>query len=863
MRRIVSIIVVVALALASAMSMAGVATAAAGSIAGYVYEEDGSTPISGAVVYAYDWSVDIALGPTTAAGLGYSATNGSYYILGLDTGNYRVVAHADGYYSEYYNNAAAPAAASQVAVTDPNQTAGINFTLAEGGSISGFVYQEDGSTPISPARVIAYDSATGQMVDDDWTEADGSYTVGNNIASADYRVKAEADGYFSEYYDDVPDSASATLVTVTGTGNTPDIDFTLAAGGSITGFVYQDDGVTPIYLARVIAYDSTDKIVDDGWSRADGSYTVGNNIYTGEFRVRADMDGYFSEYYNNAATPGAATLVAVTIPNVTANINFTLTGGGSISGFVYKDDGTTPIYLSRVIAYAYDNVTSQWVIVDDAWSRADGRYTIGNNLYSGDYRVKAEAFGYYSEYYDNVTDSASATPVSVTAPNVTPDINFTLSLQTLIISDVVATVTSETTATITWTTDEPGTSLVEYGLTDAYGSATTENATLVTSHAVYLTGLTRGTTYHYRVVSADASENEGRSGDYTFITPDLTPPVISDVTAVDITATGATITWTTDEPATSQVEYGLTAPGYSTSTTEDPTLVTSHSVVLTGLTSGTTYHYKVKSRDTSGASLWTSSDDYAFNTLDITAPVISSVTASGMTQTGATITWTTSEGATSQVEYGLTTAYGSATTIDTNLLTSHSVSLTGLTAGTTYHYRVKSRDVSNNEAISADFTFTTATVPAPDTTPPSTPVVTDDGASTTDLTQLHATWTSSDAESGIVEYQYAIGTSAGGNDVVDWTSVGTDTGVTKTGLNLSIGTTYYFSVKAQNSQELWSDIGTSNGISVQEETAPEQPSDGGGFPVWAWVIIGIAGGAAVGGLAYWLVRSLPKQPEQK
>jgi hypothetical protein len=175
---------------------------------------------------------------------------------------------------------------------------------------------------------------------------------------------------------------------------------------------------------------------------------------------------------------------------------------------------------------------------------------------------------------------------------------------------------------------------------------------------------------------------------------------------------------------------------------------------------------------------------------------------------------------------------------------------------------VKSRDVSNNEAISADFTFTTATVPAPDTTPPSTPVVTDDGASTTDLTQLHATWTSSDAESGIVEYQYAIGTSAGGDDVVDWTSVGTATQVTKTGLNLSVGTTYHFSVKVQNGQELWSDVGTSDGIQV-EEVPPEQPSDGGGFPVWAWVIIGIAGAAAVGGLGYWLIKGMPQQPKQQ
>jgi hypothetical protein len=99
-----------------------------------------------------------------------------------------------------------------------------------------------------------------------------------------------------------------------------------------------------------------------------------------------------------------------------------------------------------------------------------------------------------------------------------------------------------------------------------------------------------------------------------------------------------------------------------------------------------------------------------------------------------------------------------------------------------------------------------------DTTPPTTPVVTDDGVITTNLSQLHATWTSSDPESGIAAYEYAIGTSAGGTDVVDWTSAGTDTSVTKTGLSLSDGTTYYFSVKAQNGEGLWSAVGTSNGI---------------------------------------------------
>jgi hypothetical protein len=854
MRRIVSIIIVAALALLSVVSFASVAVAQNGSIAGVVQTDNG-TPISGAVVYAYEWNVDVAMGPTFAAGSDYTDEAGLYFILGLDTDDYRVIAHADGYFSEYYDDSATPAGALQVSVTDPNPTAGIDFALEKGGSISGFVYEEDGSTPVYPARIIAYDYTSGQMVDDAWTQADGSYIVGNNVVTGSYRVKAEADGYFTEYFQEVATAGAATQVTVTEPDDAGDIDFTLAEGGSISGVVESDNG-TAIYGARVIAYDSVSGlIVDDGWSREDGTYTVGNNIADGTYQIRADMDGYFSEYYLNATTQGAATLVTVTAPAPNTDIDFSLTPGGSISGFVLQEGTGTPIYLARVIAY--DAVSG--LIVDDGWSRANGSYTIGNNLYDGDYKVAADATGFFSEYYDNVTSSDLATPVAVTAPTPNTGIDFTLSSQTLIFSNVAANVTGENTATITWTTDQPGTSMVEYGLAlNDYPFRTTVDLTLQTSHSVDLTGLTRGTTYHYRVVSADAAENEGRSGDYTFITPDLTPPVISDVTAINITETGATITWTTDEPATSQIEYGTSAPGYANTTSENTTLVVSHSVDITGLTAGTTYHYKVKSRDTDGSGLWAESVDNTFDSAsppDVTAPVISGVTASGMTQTGATITWTTDEGSSSQVEYGTTDQYGTATTLDSTLVTSHSVALTGLTAGTTYHFRVKSTDAASNEAVSADYTFATTPATVADTTPPTTPVVTDDGVITTNLTQLHATWTSSDPESGIAAYEYAIGTSAGGNDTVDWTSAGTETSVTKTGLSLSAGTTYYFSVKAQNGEGLWSAIGTSNGITAEEET-PEEPSDedGGGMPTWAWILIGLGGGAAVGGAAYFLAK---------
>ncbi len=105
------------------------------------------------------------------------------------------------------------------------------------------------------------------------------------------------------------------------------------------------------------------------------------------------------------------------------------------------------------------------------------------------------------------------------------------------------------------------------------------------------------------------------------------------------------------------------------------------------------------------------------NTATTTLPALSiSAISTSTGATSATIQWTTNNPATSQVEYGLTAAYGSFTALDASLAASHSVSISDLDQGTVYHFRVASKDSKGAFASSTpDMTFTTAVPPVPGT----------------------------------------------------------------------------------------------------------------------------------------------------
>jgi hypothetical protein len=96
---------------------------------------------------------------------------------------------------------------------------------------------------------------------------------------------------------------------------------------------------------------------------------------------------------------------------------------------------------------------------------------------------------------------------------------------------------------------------------------------------------------------------------------------------------------------------------------------------------------------------------------DTTPPSISDVLLCGtlVTETTADICWVTDEPSTSQVEYWASP--GMFSTFDETLVTSHNVTLTGLTPDTTYYYKTMSEDEDGNLAVSPEYTFTTLAMP--------------------------------------------------------------------------------------------------------------------------------------------------------
>jgi hypothetical protein len=113
------------------------------------------------------------------------------------------------------------------------------------------------------------------------------------------------------------------------------------------------------------------------------------------------------------------------------------------------------------------------------------------------------------------------------------------------------------------------------------------------------TGLINGTTYYYVVRAYDGTNESANSIQASAFPLDNKAPVISNLTSTNILTDTATINWTTDEPSDSRIEYG-TSLSYGQVSPLNGSLVINHSAILSSLSAGTDYYYRVNSHDAGG-----------------------------------------------------------------------------------------------------------------------------------------------------------------------------------------------------------------------------------------------------------------------
>ena len=203
-----------------------------------------------------------------------------------------------------------------------------------------------------------------------------------------------------------------------------------------------------------------------------------------------------------------------------------------------------------------------------------------------------------------------------------------------------------------------------------------------------------------------------------------TAPAAVTNAATAVAATGATLNGTVNPDSlatTYQFEYGPTT-AYGTNVPASPvsagsgSTAVAESYALTGLTASTTYHYRLIASNSAGT---TDGSDQQFTTSAVgggTSPSAVTNAASGVTAAAATLNGTVnpeSLSTTYQFQYGLTTSYGTSVPATAGSAGSGSsavaetYSLSGLAAGTTYHYRISATN-SAGTTNGSDQSFTTS-----------------------------------------------------------------------------------------------------------------------------------------------------------
>jgi len=358
---------------------------------------------------------------------------GNYTILLPGPGTYVVRANpstTQPYGAQYYDNTPLKSLATPVAVASGAAVTNINFSLPSGVLLTGQV-TADGLPAGSIDMDVFADNGEFLSSYPATTLADGTFTVGA-LPPGQYFVRADPDitlgqMYVRGYYGGGMNISTATPIVV-GATNVSGITIALATGGTIRGTVTDLATGTPLPSLDLDIYDSLGaRVTVTTNTGTDGTYELGA-LPTGDYALRVDptvAQGYARTYYAGVPISRDATLIHVVAGTATANIDFALVHGGSVSGTIRRASDNLPV--SAIDLDLFD-ANGSFMPGYTAKSDVAGAYQLGP-VVPGTYYVRADpsvASGLADQFYAGKIDIGAANPVAVTASTDTGNVNFSL-----------------------------------------------------------------------------------------------------------------------------------------------------------------------------------------------------------------------------------------------------------------------------------------------------------------------------------------------------------------------------------------------------------------------------------------------------
>ncbi|MFT3789347.1 MAG: fibronectin type III domain-containing protein [Tepidisphaeraceae bacterium] len=349
---------------------------------------------------------------------------------------------------------------------------------------------------------------------------------------------------------------------------------------------------------------------------------------------------------------------------------------------------------------------------------------------------------------------------------------------------------------------------IERSLSSTFATIDATRSASVNTSSFWDWNLLDGTTYFYRI-RAETPAGPSAYSNVASVTTTGTatlPTAPSATAATLLGSNGARVTWT--DNSTNETGFEVqraTDAAFSANLVTTTVTANLATLDITGLTAGATYYFRVRAVNAAGNSAYAATASLAVPTAPTAPAAPSGLTATGVVG-GVNLVWV--DNANNETGFEVQTATDAA--FSANLVTTTaaanatSLSITGLAAGTTYHFRVRAVNAVGPSAYSAS---ASAAVPVA----PTAPAAPSGLAATAVTGGVNLTWVDNSTDETGFEVQRATDAAFSAN-LVTTTAAANATGLSIT--SLTAGTTYYFRVRAVNA------VGPSAYTAIASATVP-------------------------------------------